>query len=196
MNRQIELQSVPNPTPRKRFARGAIASSFAIVLMAFAGNAQAGNEFEDGFQLELGRLAANHVVAMSQLVLGLHAEPVVVEVQNVHYKPRHYRRGHRWHHKRMHRIAHHKHERRHARMHRRGHYGHRGHSKFCSHRGHRYETRRNEWRRYKRHERRHDRRAERRHDRRHDRFEDPHDDRHDDGRDSDRRRDRHDRTRS
>lgn len=192
MNRQIELQSVPNPTLGKRYARGAIASSFAVVLMAFAGNAQAGNEFEDGFELELGRLAANHVVAISHMVLGLHAEPVVVEVRNVHDKPRHYRREHRGHHKRMHRIAHRKHQRRHAPIHWRGHNGHRGHNKFNGHRGHRYETRHNEWRRYKRHERRHGRRAERRHDRRHDRVED----RHDDGRDSDRRRDRYDRTRS
>lgn len=165
MNRDRSNPPVrPAPRPPRVRRRARLLTTATCALFALgAGNAQAGGEFEDAFESELGRLAAQHVAAVGQLVF-FGADPwpvervhVVERVERHVHGPRcghgrtwrkQHRQAHR-HHVKHHR--HHKHWRKHARAHK-------------------------HWKRHPKHER-HDRRHDRKHRRdRYDRYDDRHDD--------------------
>ena len=137
-----------NPTRRRAARRPLIALAvFACAALFAAAPAQAGGEFRDGFEDQLGRLAALEVFHLGHVLLAGHAAPYY----EVHYVPQpryhHYKRHHK-HHGRHH----YKHPGRHL-----GHYRHHCaercaiHDSRGSHRGHHAAAER---RAYRRHEHR------------------------------------------
>jgi hypothetical protein len=99
---------------------------FACAALFAAAPAQAEGEFRDGFEDQLGRLAALEVFHLGHILLAGHAAPY----HGVHYvpQPRYYHYGH--HYKR-----HHKHHYRHHYKHPGRHLGH-----YRQHHGARYDA--------------------------------------------------------
>lgn len=104
--------------------KGGIAIAAILALMAFtAAPAQAGgNEFDDGFQDQLGRLVASEVFHLGKWVLAGGPHYVHHDYRPSHYEPRPHR-GHGY-------ARHYRHKRRHYRHDRGHHHGH----------GHRYDA--------------------------------------------------------
>jgi hypothetical protein len=117
-------QATPDTTRSARGTRGLAILATLILAGFFAAPAQAGgNEFDDGFQDQLGRLVATEVFHLGKWVLA--GGPTYVH----HYEPQRYERRHSR--PRGHAHGHYKHHRRHHYKHaaHRGHYWrkHRGH---------------------------------------------------------------------
>ncbi|MDP6981272.1 MAG: hypothetical protein QF570_22150 [Myxococcota bacterium] len=118
-----------------------IATGLVAVALT-AGTAQAGGEFEDAFEAELGRITAQHFATLGQLVFFGGHPPPVARVERVHVIERHVAKPHRHgprcgHHVRRHYRHVHRPWRPHARPHWRAHHGPRGHWKHHPHhRGH------------------------------------------------------------
>jgi hypothetical protein len=130
MNRQNHFPSRRNTKLRRR-AKGLAASGIVLAIFGYSGSAQANESFESGFEFEIGRLAANHLAAMTHLVFGRHAyrEVVVVEAKHRPVHRRHVKRAHRHHARCGHATTHRTHTP-HARAPR---WSHRGHVKFGGH---------------------------------------------------------------
>ena len=80
MNCQSHFRSRRNTKLRRRRAKGLAASGMLLAIFGYSGSAQANESFESGFEFEIGRLAANHLAAMTHLVFGRHAHREVVVV--------------------------------------------------------------------------------------------------------------------
>jgi hypothetical protein len=121
-----------NPTRRKAAHRPLIALTvFACAALFAAAPAQAGGEFRDGFEDQLGRLAALEVFHVGHVLLTGHAAPsyaVHYVPYEVHYAPPQRHQHYKHHHKHpRHHVAHHRHHHgRRCDVHR-GHGLHRGH---------------------------------------------------------------------
>jgi hypothetical protein len=128
MNRQCHFPSRRNTKLRRRRATSLAASGILLAIFGYSGSAQANESFESGFEFEMGRLAANHLAAMTHLAFGRYArrEVVVVEANPRHAHRRHVKPVHH-HHARCGHATRHRTYAPHARAPR---WGHRGHVKF------------------------------------------------------------------
>jgi hypothetical protein len=83
----------------------------ACAALFMAAPAQAGGEFQDGFEDQLGRLAALEVFHIGHILLTGHASPYYeVRYAQVGYAPQHRRHHYKHHHKHpRHHVAHHHH---------------------------------------------------------------------------------------
>jgi hypothetical protein len=113
-----------NPTRRRAARRPLIALTvLACAALFMAAPAQAGGEFRDGFEDQLGRLAALEVFHVGHILLAGHASPYYEgryapqHRQHHHKHPRHHVGHHRHHHGARHAIDHSRglHRGRHAR---------------------------------------------------------------------------------
>jgi len=131
MNHQSNFSSRRNTTLHSRCTKGLAASGIVLAIFGYSGTAQANESFESGFEFEIGRLAANHLAAMTHLVFGRHAhrEVVVVEAKHRPAHRRHVKPVHRHHTRCGHATTHRAHNP-HPRAPR---WGHRGHVRFGGH---------------------------------------------------------------
>ena len=110
-----------NPTRRWAARRPLIALAvFACAALFMAAPAQAGGEFREGFEDQLGRLAALEVFHVGHILLAGHASPTY----EVRYAPQHRQHRHYKHHRKHpgRHVGHHRHHHgaRHAVDHSRG----------------------------------------------------------------------------
>ncbi len=118
MRKQLELQTIHGLRVMTNPVQGCVAAGVALVLLGLAGTAQAGDEFEAGFEYELGRVTAHHIAAVSHLLIfGFHPHQVAVyrHRDEQRYRP------HGYHHRSHYRSPHRRHVRHQMRHERRQH---------------------------------------------------------------------------
>lgn len=79
MRKQLDVQTNRDTRLTTLRIQGFLLAGITVVLLGWAGSAQASDEFEAGFEYELGRVTAHHLAFMSHLFFfGFHPQPVVV----------------------------------------------------------------------------------------------------------------------